>query len=75
MEANKEENFKLSLQTTFYEFAEELVRNHQTKFGAFLFRLKEKSNKERKIILMWSGGVTVVTLNVLPYTFALTRFS
>ena len=43
MEAGKDENFKLSLQTTFYEFAEELVRNHQTKFGAFLFQLKQKS--------------------------------
>ena len=43
MEANKDGNFKLSLQTTFYEFAEELVRNDQTEFGAFLFRLKQKS--------------------------------
>ena len=37
MGANKDENFKLSLQTTFYEFEEELVRNHQTEFGTFLF--------------------------------------
>ena len=35
MGANKDENFKLSLQTTFYEFVEELVRNHQTEFGHF----------------------------------------
>ena len=58
MEANKEENFKLSLQTTFYEFAEELVRNHQTKFGAFLFQLKQKSwGKENySNVTLGSGG-------------------